>query len=127
MTGERVTAEFDDGSKATADMVIGCDGSHSKVREFLVGLEQAELTDVGMTLINYAASNYTPEQARLLRSYHPIIKLGFHPTNPAMSLIAGMSFQVNTGVLVMWAFCSDHRQRSIFLIQMIQRIGNQRK
>ena len=80
---------FEDGSQEAGDMVIGCDGSHSKIREFLVGAEAAKLEDTGLTMINYAAANYTPEQARLLREYHPIVKLCWHPTLPGGALLAG--------------------------------------
>lgn len=86
--------EFDDGTKASGNMAIGCDGSHSRVREFLVGPELARPVETGHTLINYAASGYTREQALKLREYHPILKLGFHPTNGATALLAGMQCDI---------------------------------
>lgn len=72
-------------------MVIGCDGTRSKVREFLVGKEAAEPEDTGHNMINYAASDYTAEQVRLLRSVSPISQLGFsHSKLPGAALLAGM-------------------------------------
>ena len=82
-----MTATFGDGTTEVGSMAIGCDGSHSKVREFLVGHEAAKLED---TMINYAAGNYSPEEAHVLRSYHPILKLCWHPVLPGGSLLAGM-------------------------------------
>ncbi|EXJ76522.1 uncharacterized protein A1O5_01030 [Cladophialophora psammophila CBS 110553] len=71
-TGASVTAIFDDGSREKGSFMVGCDGSRSKVREYLVGPEAAKPYDTGMTIINHAASGFTPESARLLRKYHPI-------------------------------------------------------
>lgn len=70
---------FEDGTCATGSLVIGADGSQSKVREFLVGPDAAQLEDVGLTMINFPYSGYTPEQAHLLRSWHPIVQLCYHP------------------------------------------------
>lgn len=36
-TGEHVALDFNDGSTETADVVFGCDGLHSQVRQFVVG------------------------------------------------------------------------------------------
>ena len=90
MEAGRVAATFEDGAVEVGSIVVGCDGSHSKVREFLVGHEAAEMQDTGHTMINYAAGNYSSEEAHLLRSYHPIVKLCWHPVLPGGSLLAGM-------------------------------------
>src|SRR3954463_7655318 len=39
-TGGRVTLNFADGSRATADAVIGADGVHSTVRDLIVGRDE---------------------------------------------------------------------------------------
>ena len=80
---------FEDGIQETGSMVIGCDGSHSWVREFLVGHEAAKDEITGQTFINYAAGGYLPEKAHLLRSYHAILKFGWHPTVPGGAMLAG--------------------------------------
>ena len=89
MKDDLVTAEFEDGTRESGHMLIGCDGSHSRVREFLVGHEAAQLEDTGHTMINHAATHYSPEQAHLLRTVHPILKLAWHPELPGGSLLAG--------------------------------------
>jgi 2-polyprenyl-6-methoxyphenol hydroxylase-like FAD-dependent oxidoreductase len=35
LVGESVTAHFEDGSSATADFLVGCDGIHSRTRQFV--------------------------------------------------------------------------------------------
>ncbi|KAK3645381.1 hypothetical protein LTR56_009108 [Elasticomyces elasticus] len=85
-----VSVQFDDGSQARGDMVIGADGSHSKVREYLVGVEAAKCEPIGLTMVNHAAGNYTPEQARILRAFHPIVQLSIHPTKQMGALLAAL-------------------------------------
>lgn len=68
---------FEDGATATGNMVIGADGSQSKVREFLVGHEAAQQEEIELTMINFPYGGYTSEQAHFLRSFHPIVQLSF--------------------------------------------------
>lgn len=79
-----------DGTAATGNMAIGCDGSHSCVREFLVGHEQAQLESVDLTMINYPKSGYTAEEARLLQTLHPVFKIAAHPNQPGNGMLACM-------------------------------------
>ncbi|KAK4543969.1 hypothetical protein LTR36_004743 [Oleoguttula mirabilis] len=83
--GDCVTVAFKDGSQAEGNMVIGCDGSRSRVREYLVGAEAAKLEEIGLTMINYVGSGYTAEQAQLLRSYHPIVQLSLDIPDPEVT------------------------------------------
>lgn len=75
-----VEVHFTDGTSAKGSVVIGADGSRSKVREFLVGLENAKLRDLGLTMVNYAAGPYESEEVarRLREMYHPVVKLAHH-------------------------------------------------
>lgn len=78
---------FEDGSEEVGDLLIGCDGSKSKVREFLVGVEGAKGVDTGFTMMNFAAS-YTADQARLLRSIPSMVTLGYHPDSSVTYFLA---------------------------------------
>ena len=86
-----VVVAFQDGTQVSGNLVIGCDGSRSGVRGFLVGAEAAKLEDLPLTMINYAGGSYTAEQARQLTAYHPIVKLARHPDLPGGALLAGKS------------------------------------
>lgn len=85
-----MTAKFEDGTEEQGDFVVGTDGSRSKVREFLVGAEKTKPVNTGMTIINHAGSGYTAEQARLMRSYHPISQCGYDPDIRGIFLLTSM-------------------------------------
>ena len=87
--GDIVRATFRDGTAARGDIAIGCDGSHSKVREFLVGRDAAQLEFVDLTMINFAKGGYTTDEARLLQTVHPVFKIAAHPTTPGNSILGG--------------------------------------
>ena len=89
MTGRKATATFEDGTATAGSLIIGCDGSRSKVREFLVGKQAATPFDTGMTLINHAASGYTAEQARAMCKYHPISTCFYDPQVNGIFLLTG--------------------------------------
>jgi 2-polyprenyl-6-methoxyphenol hydroxylase-like FAD-dependent oxidoreductase len=44
---------FEDGSKATGDILVGCDGAKSRVRSVLCGEEVAQLTNVPVSMFNF--------------------------------------------------------------------------
>ncbi|KAF2483759.1 putative monooxygenase [Neohortaea acidophila] len=89
--GPGVSLAFDDGIVESGDMVIGCDGPNSVVRKFLVGAEAAQGHDVGGTMINAVGEGYSPAEARLLRSPHPIMQLGYdHPAVDGAALVAAL-------------------------------------
>lgn len=86
----RVTADFRDGTSDTGDLIIGCDGSHSKVREFLVGVQAAQLQPVNLTMINFPIGDYNADEARLLQTLHPVFKIAAHPERPGNAILAGV-------------------------------------
>lgn len=90
---------FDDGSLASGDIAIGCDGSHSKVREFLVGHDAAQLESVDLTMINFPKGAYTQDEARLLQTVLPVFKIAAHPTVPGNSIIGGK--YITSGPLIL--------------------------
>ncbi|KAI4598369.1 hypothetical protein KJ359_002778 [Pestalotiopsis sp. 9143b] len=88
--GETVTAYFEDGTQDTGNFVIGCDGSRSKVREYIVGVDEAKQQDLGITMINIPSAHYTVQQALKNRDLHPVVKLSFHPELPGTTLLAAL-------------------------------------
>lgn len=76
--GDLVTAKFEDGTSATGAIIIGTDGARSDVRTYLCGAKEGALED-----LPYAASivqaRYPAEQAKFLRSFHPLYVAAPHP------------------------------------------------
>jgi 2-polyprenyl-6-methoxyphenol hydroxylase-like FAD-dependent oxidoreductase len=74
-----VTAHFADGSAATARQLVGADGAHSHVRRALLGpgpVSRPTWIDFAAVLVH---ASYTAEQARFVRSFHPLYLAGVHP------------------------------------------------
>ncbi|KAI1214817.1 FAD/NAD(P)-binding domain-containing protein [Annulohypoxylon truncatum] len=77
--GTRVTARFEDGTAETGRLVIGADGSQSKVRSLLLGQEKAALKRLPIAATFVTASFPAAEAKRLRASAHPIINAFVHP------------------------------------------------
>ncbi|KAF2219773.1 putative monooxygenase [Elsinoe ampelina] len=87
---DKCCVSFRDGTTETGSMIIGCDGSHSKVREYLVGTEAAKLQSVDLTMINFPLGGYTTTEARLLQTRHPVFKIASHPDLPGNAILAAL-------------------------------------
>lgn len=85
-----VTVSFADGTSERGNIVVGADGSRSKVREYLVGPQEGKPEDTGMTMINFAAKGYTAEEAPLMRKYHPIATCVYDPDVHGIFLMTSM-------------------------------------
>lgn len=73
-----MTATFEDGSQETGKLLIGTEGAHSRVREYLLGKEKAAL--IPSRIVASATVSRLPEQeANALRSLHPRYCIAFHP------------------------------------------------
>ncbi|KAF5373076.1 hypothetical protein D9758_001501 [Tetrapyrgos nigripes] len=76
--GQTVTAIFEDGTKEEGKLLIGCDGAHSKVRDFLLGPEKAALRSLPF-LCNQVMTKLPKETALAIRKVHP---RNMNSTNP---------------------------------------------
>ena len=72
------TATFEDGSKETANLIIGADGARSMVRQVLLGPEKAAL-QMSPLLASTCLAKLPAESARLFAEKHPRFNLTIHP------------------------------------------------
>ncbi|KAJ7607570.1 FAD-binding domain-containing protein [Roridomyces roridus] len=76
--GEGVEAEFADGSKVSGCMLIGADGSTSRVRRLLVGEESGRVEPVGANSLGVTV-RMTEAELAPLRAIDPLLFQGSHP------------------------------------------------
>lgn len=78
--GRTVAVYFSDGTKDVGSLVVGTDGPHSRVRQLLVGEDNArvEPTEFATTM---CFTQHTREHALFLRAppHHPLYQVGAHP------------------------------------------------
>jgi hypothetical protein len=84
MKDERVEVIFEDGSKATGDILVGCDGAKSRVRSVLCGEEAAKLTNVPVSMFNFPYKFDDAELAKRIREMNPLFITSIHPDHGTM-------------------------------------------
>ncbi|CBF71386.1 hypothetical protein AN6750.2 [Aspergillus nidulans FGSC A4] len=76
--GKYATAYFDGQTSVTASLVVGADGARSTVRELLLGPQNGRIRTVPYCA-TWVQARYTAEQARFLRTFHPLYIAGINP------------------------------------------------
>ena len=75
---DKVVATFTNGTKASGDLIVGCDGTNSIVRKFLVGEDATQVEDLDIQMFNVSCT-FPKETALLQRMGHPVFKNSYHP------------------------------------------------
>ncbi|KAF2825514.1 FAD/NAD(P)-binding domain-containing protein [Ophiobolus disseminans] len=79
----RVEVVFGDGTRVLGDVLVGCDGAKSKVRESVVGVEDAGLTDVPISMFNFPYK-FEAGLAVRVRGLNPLFSMSIHPESGTM-------------------------------------------
>ena len=88
-----MTVRFADGSTASADLVVGADGSRSAVRRWLFETDDQEKGEVRPSewvMANGLVQYDDADLAHSLRAVHPLVSLAY--TQDGLIFVAGMPF-----------------------------------
>ncbi|KAB8227640.1 FAD-dependent oxidoreductase [Aspergillus alliaceus] len=75
-----VTAKFGDGTECSGDILIGCDGAHSKVRNLLFGEASAKPVSSGVSQFSASFSFSSAAFADYMRRGIPLSSVGLNPS-----------------------------------------------
>ena len=75
----KALAIFEDGSEAVGDLIIGADGSHSRVREYLLGTENAALHLLPLVGCSVITTLPAALAVKFRETTNPISALSYHP------------------------------------------------
>lgn len=89
----RVRVDFKDGQHAIGDLVVGTDGAKSRLRESIVGFEDAQLTIVPVNLFNFPYK-FDTELALKIRNENPIFINSIHPDTGTMYWLSSRFFSL---------------------------------
>lgn len=77
--GRMATAYLEDGTSASARLIIGADGARSTLRKLLIGPEHGVVRRLPYCA-TFVYAKYTAEQALYLRKWHPLYLGGINPS-----------------------------------------------
>jgi hypothetical protein len=79
----RVRVDFADGGHAIGDIVVGSDGAKSQLRESILGVDAAQLTDAPVSLFNFT-HKFPADLALKIRARNDLFFLSIHPDHGTM-------------------------------------------
>lgn len=130
-----VTAAFSDDSRYTSRIVVGCDGSRSRVRQILISDNSlSSAIPTPYTILNFPYT-YPRHIAEQLRAIHPVFKVAYHPKLDCMYMLsvldasqAGTTGQVTFQNLLSWKgepTASEIKSNPSLALQQLRKLGNQ--
>jgi len=87
---DKVVVQFADGTSATGDILVACDGAKSLVRSTIVGEEKAKLTSVPVSMFNFPYKFDAP-LARQIRDMNELFITSIHPDHGTMFWLSSTS------------------------------------
>jgi 2-polyprenyl-6-methoxyphenol hydroxylase-like FAD-dependent oxidoreductase len=72
-----VTAHFENGTAVTGSLIVGAEGANSKVREYLLGPENAALQTLPLGIGTVAS--LPAEISRKVRGVNDLYSVSYHP------------------------------------------------